>query len=270
MGHFKNKTAIITGSATGIGKAIARELCRQGAKVVLNGRTAERLEKAKQELAEEGYDVIAVQGDVTLAGDCERLVNTALEKYGKIDILITNAGISMREHFENLQPELFGEIVHSNISGSAYPALLALPHIKKSKGSIVFISSVAGMFGLPTASAYSAGKMALTALAQSLKIELSHTGVHIGIVYVSFTKNDETKRVKKAGGELVPVAERPAWLQQTQQEVALAVLGNIRRRRFKTTLSFVGKLNAFAVKFFPSLVMRIVIISQRKMRKMYE
>ncbi len=270
MTHFKNKTAIVTGSGTGIGKAIAKELCKQGAKVVLNGRTAERLEKAKQELAAEGYDVIAVQGDVTIPADCDKLVKAAIDNYGKLDIMITNAGISMRENFENLQHELFGEIIQSNISGSAYPVLSALPHIKKSKGSIVFISSVAGMMGLPTASAYSAGKMALTALAQSLKIELSSAGVHIGIVYVSFTKNDETKRVKKAGGELVPVAERPAWLQQTQEQVAKAVLYNIRRRRFKTTLSFVGKLNAFAVKFFPRLVMRVVIMSQYRMRKMYE
>jgi short-subunit dehydrogenase len=185
-------------------------------------------------------------------------------------MLITNAGVSMRESFENLQPEVFAQIVDSNIYGSAFPAMKALPAIKQTRGSIVFISSAAGMIGLPTASAYSVGKMALTALAQSLKIELAPSGVHIGIVHVGFTQNDIDKRVLNATGELVPVAERPAYLQQTQAEVAKAVLGLIRKRRFKIVLSLVGKLNAFAVRFFPGIVIRVITISQKKMQKMYK
>lgn len=254
----------------GIGKAIALELCKQGANVVLNGRNAERLEKTYQEFFRKAYSVIAVRADVTKTSECDAIIQKAIEAFGRIDILVTNAGISMRERFENLRPEVFSQIIESNINGSAFPALVALPHIKKTKGSVVFISSAAGMIGLPTASAYSAGKMALTALAQSLKIEMANSGVHIGIVHVGFTKNDDEKRVLNASGELIPVASRPDYLQQTQEQVAKAVLSTIRKRRFKVVLTFVGKLNAFAVRFFPGLVIRIITASQKKMEKMYK
>jgi short-subunit dehydrogenase len=267
VSYFKNKTAIVTGSGMGIGKAIALEFCKAGANVVLNGRNAERLEKTLQELKQLGYPVVAVVGDVTKGSTCDAIVAKAIDTFGGINFLVTNAGVSMRERFENLQPEIFSQIIESNISGSAIPALKVLPHIKKTKGSIVFISSAAGMIGLPTASAYSAGKMALTALAQSMKIELADAGVHIGIVHVGFTQNDNEKRVLNANGELIPVASRPPYLQQTQQEVAQSVLAVIRKRKFKIVLTFVGKLNAFAVRFFPNLVIRIVTSSYRKMEK---
>jgi short-subunit dehydrogenase len=110
--------------------------------------------------------------------------------------------------------------------------------------------------------------MALTALAQSLKIELAGSGVHIGIVHVGFTKNDEEKRVLNASGELVPVASRPPYLQQTQEQVAKAVLSTIRKRKFKVILTLVGKVNALMVRFFPGLVIRIISSSQKRMGNM--
>lgn len=254
----------------GIGRAIALELCKQGAHVVLNGRNEERLEKTRQTFLQEGYNVIAVRADVTQISECDELIQKTIEAFGKVDILITNAGISMSSYFENLDPKVFAQVIESNIHGSAFPVLSALPAIKISKGSIVFISSAAGLVGLPTASAYSAGKMALTALAQSLKIELSNTGVHVGIVHVGFTKNDDDKRVLNAKGKWIPVAHRPAYLQQTQEEVANAVLDLIRKRRFKSILSLVGKLNAFAIRFFPGIVLSIISYSQRRMGNVYK
>jgi short-subunit dehydrogenase len=270
MSFFKDKVAIVTGSGMGIGKATATELCAQGAKVVLNGRNPERLQKTFTELKEKGYDIIAIACDISSASDCEKLINQTIESFGKLDILITNASVSMRERFENLQPDVFAQIIHSNINGSAFPAWYALPHLKKTKGTITFISSAAGMIGMPTGSAYSAGKMALTALAQSMKIELAESGVHIGIVHVGFTQNEDSKRVLNAKGELVPVAQRPAYLQQTREQVAKAILRSIKKRQFKTVLTIVGKLNAFMVRFFPSLVIRIVTFSQKRMKDMYE
>ena len=170
----------------------------------------------------------------------------------------------MNERFEHLNPEVFSTVIQSNIQGSAFPTSNAINAIKQRKGHVIFISSAAGMIGLPTASAYSAGKMALTALAQSLKIEMAGSGVHIGIVYVGFTQNDEAKRILNAKGELVPVAQRPPYLQQTQEQVARAVLSSIRHRKFSVTLSFVGKLNAFMARYFPGLAMRIIAYSQTK------
>jgi short-subunit dehydrogenase len=270
VSYFKNKTAIVTGSGMGIGKAIALALCKQGAHVVLNGRNAQRLEKTYQEFLQQGFSVIAVQADVTQPSACEDLMQKTLQAFGQIDMLINNAGLSMSERFENLHPEVFDAVVRSNIQGSAYPTLKALPSIKITHGSIIFISSAAGMIGLPTASAYSVGKMALTALAQSLKVEMAGTGVHIGIVHVGFTQNDENKRVLNARGELIPVAARPAYIQQTQQQVAQAVLRTIRKRKFKVVLSVIGKVNAFMARFFPGIVLRILVASQKRLRKMYK
>lgn len=138
--------------------------------------------------------------------------------------------------------------------------------IKETKGSLVFISSIAGKVGLPSASAYSGGKMMLTALAQSLQAELAGSGMHIGIVYVGFTRNDDTKRVLNAQGDLVPVAKRSAYLQQTQDQVAGAVLKLIRKRRFSTVLSLTGKLSALAIRLFSGLVLRILRVLQEKHR----
>lgn len=254
----------------GIGKSIALELCKQGANVVLNGRNAERLEKTYQEFLQQGFSVLAVRADVTEPTECETLIKKTIESFGTIDVLINNAGLSMSERFENLHPEVFDAVIKSNIQGSAYPTLKSLPYLKQTKGSVIFISSAAGMIGLPTASAYSAGKMALTALAQSLKVELAETGVHVGIVHVGFTQNDSNKRVLNAKGELIPVAERPAYIQQTQKQVAQSVLHTVQKRKFKVTLSFIGKINAFMARFFPGLVMTILKASQRRMKKMYK
>lgn len=270
MSYFRNKSAIVTGSGMGIGKAIALELCKQGANVVLNGRNEERLENTYQEFLKMNFSVIAVRADVTEPSECELLIQKTLDVFGKIDILVNNAGLSMNERFENLHPNAFDAVIKSNIQGSAYPTLKALPSLKQTKGSVIFISSAAGMIGLPTASAYSAGKMALTAIAQSLKIELAETGVHVGIVHVGFTQNESEKRVLNAKGELIPVADRPPYLQQTRVQVAQAVLRTIQKRKFKVVLTLVGKLNAFMVRFFPGLVLFILKSSQKRMKKMYE
>jgi len=267
---FQNKTAIVTGSGMGIGRTIARELCKQGANVVLNGRNGDRLDKVHQEFLQQGYNVIAVRADVTKPEECDFLISKTIEAFGKIDMLINNAGVSMSDRFENVKPEVFDTVIRSNIQGSAFPTMKALPYLKETKGSIIFISSAAGMIGLPTASAYSAGKMALTAMAQSLRIELAETDVHVGIVHVGFTQNDDDKRVLNAAGEPIPVAHRPAYLQQTQEQVARAVLHTIRKRKFKVVLSAIGKLNAFMARFFPGIVMRIISASQKRMKKMYK
>lgn len=248
----------------GIGKTLAYELCKQGAQVVLNSRNAARLSITFKEFMEQKFNVIPIVADVTRDAECKDLIKKTLEVYGKIDVLVNNAGMSMNENFENLLPEVFDKIIQSNIHGSAFPTLNALPYLKQSKGSIIFISSAAGMVGLPTASAYSAGKMALTALAQSLKVELTGTGVHVGIVHVGFTVNDNSKRVYNATGELIPVAERPRYLQQTQVQVARAIMNTIQKRKFKVVLSLVGKLNAVIGALMPWLVLHILQVSQKQ------
>ena len=262
-GKFNGKVAIITGSSQGIGKATAIKLCQEGASVVLNGRTLLKLEKAKEELQKMGYDVKAIQGDITSEEDCSRLIEKTVRHFGKLDFLINNGSLTMNEKINKLKPEVFASIYDSNSMGAVYPTLAALPHLKKTRGSVIFISSLAGLHGLPSASAYSMGKMALTALWQSLKIELRNTGIHFGICYVSFTQNEQHKRMVTSDGTLVPVPKRPGFIQQSREKVASKIACMIHWRRSRIVLSPLGKITAFAMRYFPRTVLFIMTRVQK-------
>lgn len=264
---FQNKVGIITGSSQGIGKATAIELCQQGARIILNGRNLGRLEKAESELTDMGFEVLAVQGDVTSVVDCEHLVTEAIRHFGRLDFLVNNGSLTMNESFEEIGPALFQDVVVSNSLGATFPTMAALPHLKKTGGSVVFISSLAGLHGMPTASAYSLGKMALTALWQSLRIELASSGVHFGICYLGFTENDSEKRMLGANGKLMPVPKRPSFIQKSQQEVAGIIARVIHRRKAKTVLSTLGKASNFMMRYFPRLTLFVMISAQKRRNK---
>ena len=261
---FKDKVAIVTGSSQGIGKATAIELCKRGATVVLNGRTQSKLRKAELELLGKGYKVRGIQADITSMEDCKRLMHETVQEFGRIDILINNGSLTMNESFEELNADLFSKIHNSNSIGAVYPTKFALPFLKKTKGSVIFISSLAGLHSMPFASGYSMGKMALTALWQSLRIELSSTGVHFGICYVSFTENESSKRMIKADGTLVPVPKRPWFMLQSRNKVARKIVGMVKYRRKKVTLSCLGKVIALLFRHFPNLVLNLIILTQKK------
>ncbi len=261
---LKGKVVIITGSSQGIGKATAIHLCKKGAHVVLNGRSQEKLFRAREELMRMGHSTLAVQADITSEEDCKRLITEVLDKHGRIDVLINNGSSTMNEQITRLEPSVFASVYDSNSMGAVYPTLAALPYIEKTKGSIVFISSLAGLHGLPSASAYSMGKMALTALWQSLKIELSKTGIHFGICYVSFTQNEQQKRMITSDGTLIPVPKRPKFIQQSRETVASRIVCMLKRRQSKMVLSPLGKITAFTMRYFPRTVLFVMTRLQKK------
>lgn len=269
-GAFANKVAIVTGSESGIGKATARALGQAGARVVLNGRCAERLEHTRLALLAEGYQVVSCLADVTDFTDCERLVKTAIDTFGQVDILIANASISMRAYFADMQPDVFRRVLDSNVYGAVYPLKAALPFLTQSRGSVTFISSISALNGMPSGSAYCAGKAALTNLAHTLRLELVETGIHIGVVHLGFTENDPEKRVLNAQGQPVPVAYRSPRFQKTQAQVAAIILRHIRRRRQRTVISALGRLIAVVHTYFPRLGDWVVLTTIRRLRRFYE
>ena len=135
----------------------------------------------------------AIAGDVSKAEDCHQLIEHTIKTFGQIDVLINNAGISMEGSIEDLAPEVFQKVIEVNYLGSIYPTKAAIPYLKKSKGSIIFMGSAAGIRGIPNHAAYSSSKMSLTAIAEALKIELKKSDIHVGLAYVGFTENDEEK-----------------------------------------------------------------------------
>jgi NAD(P)-dependent dehydrogenase (short-subunit alcohol dehydrogenase family) len=249
-GIFAGQVAIVTGSESGIGRETARTLCEAGAAVVLNGRQPERLEHTRQTLAAAGHAVAACVADVTDYADCERLVATAITHFGRLDILVTNASISQRAYFADMQPEVFRRVLDSNVYGSVYP-LMALN-------------------GMPSGSAYCAGKAAISNLAHTLRLELADTGLHFGVVHIGFTQNDPEKRVLDAAGQPVPIAHRPPRWQKSQAEVAAIIVRHIRKRKRRTVISFLGRIIVLVHNTLPRLGDWVVLTTIRRMRKFYE
>ena len=266
--YFRNKVVVITGSSSGIGKATARAMGQAGARVVINGRNPDKLRAAEEALRPDCPTVVAVRADIASVEGAEHLIRTAVEKCGKIDVLINNAGMSSRGYFATLAPRVMDDMLRINVLGCLYPTRFALEQLERSRGSVVFISSVAGIRGLPETSLYCAAKMALTSVAESLRVELSETGIHVGIVYVGVTKNDPGKQVIGADGSLVALRQRDERQAQSPEAVAKSVLKLVRKRKFKLILTPLGKLNALANVLFPRWVDKFLIRSKERISRM--
>jgi short-subunit dehydrogenase len=262
--RFHGKVAVITGSSRGIGKAIARELSLHGASIVLNGRDSTRLSVAENEIRKLNENVISVCCDVSTAKGGEFLINESVKAFGRIDILVNNTGVSMRGNMCDLNPEVFKTIFESNVSGAVNPTIPALKYLRQNKGSVIFISSLAGIRGLPFLSAYSSSKMALRAIAESLRIEEKKHDIHVGLIYVGYTENDPGKETIAADGSKILLNPRKGRGVQTKESVAKAVIKNISKRKFITVLTWIGKLNAFLQPKFPMLVENIILRNLKK------
>ncbi|CAN5541130.1 SDR family NAD(P)-dependent oxidoreductase [soil metagenome] len=250
---FSGKTIIISGSSKGIGKVLARELGLMGANIILNGTNAENLANTSKELLGMGIECTAVKGNVAVMNDCRRMAEIALKQYGSIDAVIANAGLTTSGSLEDSNVEIFKQLMDVNYAGTVYLIKACLPALKKSMGSILITGSASGFRGIPGNAAYCASKMALTALADALKIELFKTNIHVGIAYVGFTENDPDKTMLDTNGKLVikeKIARGPV---ASQRAVALQMISMIRHRTFKKNFSFLGKVNALVVRFAPWL-----------------
>ena len=265
MSDLEGKVVIITGSSRGIGIKTARLLHSLGAKVVINGRDEEQLLRAGESIDPEGRSILAVAGNVRDEHDSKRLMEAAYEKWGRIDALVCNAGVTQRGRFEELSTDVLRTVVETNIHGSMFPALHGIPYLRHTGGSIVIISSLAGLRGLPSVSVYSASKMALTGFADSLRMELRSSGIHVGILYVGFAENDPGKQILAADGSLIPI-NRPSHLSQDQ--VARAVARMIERRRSSVVMSPLGKMLWVLQKFAPWLVTVFLRKSDAKIAEM--
>lgn len=260
----KGKVAVITGSSRGIGKGIAIALARKGAFIVLNGRNEERLRETRNEILKIHTNVISICCDVSTAEGGRQLIDETIRHHGRIDILINNVGVSMRGRFADLNPEVVNTIFDSNILGTTNPSIPAMRYLRESQGSIIFISSAAGIRGLPELSAYCASKMALRAFAESIRLEEIRNGIHVGLIFVGYTENEEDKETIAADGSRRLLAPRSGKGVQTIESVAKGVIRNLEKRKFITVLSPVAKLNAFMQPRFPWLVEYMILKNLKK------
>jgi short-subunit dehydrogenase len=265
---YKNKVVIITGSSMGIGKELAKQILLWGGKVVINGRNEERLRIVKDEFFEFQNSVIIHTADVTDYESNQELIRKTISCFGKLDILINNAGLSCFGEVSGIKPNVAKQIIDTNIYGSLYPTMSALPELQKTKGSILFISSIAGFYGLPGYSSYSLSKMSLKALAQSIRIELKSKKVFVGISHIGFTENEDEKRTLNAEGQLVNVPKRPKLVTASRKQTALKILRQIKRKKHNQVHSFTGNIAYKINLFFPSLVETIFQINFNRLKKL--
>lgn len=257
--NFDGKTALVSGASRGVGFATAAELANRRANLVITARGGERLESSRAKLAAAGARVVAVSGDVGNWEDARRMVQAAVDTYGGLDILVNNAGLSMRGAFRDLAPATCASVIGTNLVGSVYLTRAAVEHLACAGGSIVFVSSIAGIIGLPGASVYCASKRALAGLAESLRLELADDHVHVGVVNLGFTEHDPDKRIIAADGSLV-APDRPAH--HTQSEAAKKIVDVIARRKNTVTLTPIGKAGQAVYRLSPRIVESAILAAR--------
>lgn len=255
---MKDKVVIITGASSGIGKALAYEFSRRGASVVLAARSIEKLADISRDIEKTGSKVLTVKTDVAIEEDCKQLIKKAVEHFGKLDILINNAGISMRAIFEDVDLEVLKSLMDTNFWGTAYCTKYALPYLLQQKGSVAGVSSVAGYKGLPGRSGYSASKFAMHGFLEVLRIENMKKGLHVLIACPGFTASNIRNVALSKDGSPQGESPRNEGEMMTAEETALRIANAIARRKRNITLTSQGKFTVLLNKFFPALMDKIV------------
>lgn len=255
---MKDKIVIITGASGGIGEALAKKFSSEGSIVVIAARQIEKLETLKMELEDAGGKVLAVACDVSKESDCKNLIDQTIKAFGKIDVLINNAGISMRALFNDLDLDVIKKVIDINFWGAVFATKFALPHLLKSKGSVVGVSSIAGKKGLPGRTGYSASKFALEGFLETLRTENIKNDLHVLVACPGFTASNIRKSSLSKDGSSQGESPRTENKMMSPDEVADHIyLATLKRKR-DLVLTFNGKLTVWLNKFFPAMMDRIV------------
>lgn len=252
--NFKNKVVIVTGASSGIGLACAKQFLDLGAKVILASRSEEKLSQLAKELSCDGQSCLAVRTDVTIEEDCKHLVQKTMEQFGRIDILINNAGISMRALFDEVEICVLHKVMNVNFWGTVYCTKYALAQIRENKGVIIGISSIAGFHGLPGRTAYSASKAAMMGFLESVRIENLKTGMQVLVLAAGFTSSNIRISALDAHGNPQGETPRVEDKMASPELVAKNVVRSIRKNKRNRIMTTEGQLMVFLQRIIPKLV----------------
>jgi len=250
---MKDKVVVITGASSGIGKAVAFECASRGAKLSLAARRIDRLYQLEKEL--EGTEILSVQADVSIEHECKNLIEKTIERYGRIDVLINNAGISMRALFAELDLSVMKRLMDVNFWGTVYCTKYAMPYLLESKGSVVGVISIAGYIGLPGRTGYSASKYAIRGFLDALRTENLKTGLHVLVAAPGFTASEVRQVALTATGSQQGETPRDESKMMSAEECARLIVNATEKRKRELIMTFKeGKLTVFLGKFLPSLL----------------
>jgi len=255
---MKEKIVVITGASSGIGKALAIEFGKLGANIVLAARNKNALVSIVADINSLGGNAICVATDVRDEYQCKNLIDKTIEKYNKIDILINNAGISMRALFEDVDLSVIHELMNTNFWGTVYCTKYALPYLISSKGSLVGVSSIAGYQGLPGRTGYSASKFAMHGFLETIRIENIKNNLHVLIACPGFTASNIRNTALNKDGKQQGESPRDESKMMSPEDVAKNIIKAIKNRKNTLILTMQGKLTVFLKKFFPSLINKLV------------
>ncbi len=264
MKTLKDKVIIITGASSGIGEAMAREYAAQGAKVVLGARSVQKLQLITGDIRARGGRAAYSPVDVTQVDECRELVDTAVREFGGVDVLICNAGLSMRAVFDDVDLSVLHRLMDVNFWGAVNCCKFALPYLQASRGSIVGISSVAGLHGLPGRTGYSASKYAMTGFLETLRIENLRKGLHVMIACPGFTSSNVRFAALTADGSSQGETPRDEAKMMTPEQVARIVARGIVKRRRLCLMESEGRATHFVKKFAPAFLDRMFYLVMSK------
>ncbi|MEY4050403.1 MAG: hypothetical protein RL262_1237 [Bacteroidota bacterium] len=256
MSNFTDKIVVITGGSDGIGKALVAQFLALGAKVATCGRNENKLSLLASEFP--SSNLFTAQVDVSKQDQSEAFIKQVVDNWGRIDVLINNAGISMRALVSEVSVQTLQNVMDINFWGTVYCTKAALPSIQQNKGVIVGVSSIAGYRGLPGRSGYSASKFALNGWLEALKTELYASGTHVMWVCPGFTtsniRNAALDKNANAQGES-PMDEGSMM---SSEECATHIVHAIEKRKRSLVLTFTGKRTVFMNKYFPAWADKLV------------
>lgn len=249
---IKDKVVVVTGASSGIGRAIALEALSRGAYVAVCARSADKLALAYADIDVD--KILCFTADVTKQVDCKTFIEAVMNKWGKIDVLINNAGISMRALFEDTDVSVLEELMNVNFFGAVYCTKAALPHVLKQKGVIVGVSSIAGYRGIPARTGYAASKFALQGFLECLRTELLHTGTHVMWVAPGFTSSNIRNVARSSDGSIQGETPLDESGLMSAERCAEIILNAVKKRKRTVIMTLIGKLTVWFNWIFPRFV----------------
>lgn len=252
------KVAIITGGSSGIGRSLVLKYAKEEYNVVFTGRDPERMRNMENTLLQRGYAYLALSLDSSSESDNQKLIEETMRAFGRIDVVICNAGISMRALFEDLDLMVFRQLMDINFYGAVYLAKYALPYLLDSKGSIIAISSINGKRSTPARTAYSSSKFAMQGFFEALRTEVMTRGVHVLVVCPGFTQSNIRNAALTSSGKPQGVSPRDEQKMMTSEEVAKRTFKAHQKRKRDLILTFQGKMAVFLNKIIPGRLDKII------------
>jgi short-subunit dehydrogenase len=256
QGLFRDKVIVITGGSDGIGKALIDTFMPLGAKIATCSRNPDKLYNLQLQYA--GQLLHTMVADVSNYEDCRHFIESTIQTFGHIDILINNAGISMRALLKDTHIDVIRKVMDINFYGTVYCTKLALNSIIQRKGTIVGISSIAGYRGLPGRTGYSASKFAINGFLETIRAELSADGVNVMWVCPGFTASNIRNTALDSKGQTQKENPMDEGTMMSAQECAAHIAKAIEKRKRTLVLTFTGKRAIFMNKFFPAWTDKLI------------